>query len=236
MKNLIKVVLFTAGLVTAGHTMAAGGGNMRHANIDSHDQASLQDGARTYMNYCAGCHSLKYMRFNRLATDLGLSDEEVEKNFMFAGGKIQDFITNSMPAKDAAKWFGKVPPDLSLVGRSRGADWLFTYLTGFYVDSDRPVGVNNVAFKDVGMPHVLAGLQGKQTKDKDGVLHVVEGSGSMSTAEYDKTVRNLVNFLSYTGEPIKNYRSSLGWYVLAFLLLMFVITYLLKKEYWKDIH
>lgn len=232
----MKKLLLIIGLLTALILFASGGTSLKQANIDSHDLASLQDGARTYMNYCAACHSLKYMRFNRLGADLQLTDEEIQANLMFRDEKITDFIRNSMPAVDSVNWFGKQPPDLSLVGRSRGADWLYSYLLSFYEDETKAVGTNNTVFKDVGMPHVLAELQGTQIFNKDGHLELIEGSGTLTAGEYDTLVTNLVNFLVYVSEPIKNYRSSLGWKVLAFLLLLFILSLLLKKEYWRDIH
>ena len=231
-----KLFIFVLSLLAGSYSMASGSGSLRHADIDSHDQASLQNGVRVYVNYCQGCHSLQYLRYSRMAEDLGLTKNEVQTNLNFINAKFSGHISSNMPAKDSSSWFGKTPPDLSLVGRSRGKDWLYTYLTGFYKDDSKLTGTNNVAFKDVGMPHVLAGLQGLQTINADGHLVYHEGNGTMTKGEYDKTVLDLVNFLVYASEPIKNTRTSLGIYVILFLLLMFIVSYMLKKEFWKDIH
>lgn len=218
------------------------------ANIDPHDQASLQRGAKIFVNYCMGCHSADFERYNGMGHDIGLSDQQVMQNLMFAGEKIGDYMTIAMPPADAKTWFGTPPPDLSVVARARGVDWLYTYLRSFYLDDKRPFGVNNVVFKDVAMPHVLWELQGwqkpvyKTEKGEDGqpeqVLEKLEivTPGSMSPDDFDATVRDLVNFLSYMGEPAKLERQSLGIKVLLFLAVFFVVAYLLKKEYWKDIH
>ncbi len=232
MINKISALL----LLLPSLAMASGGGvHLDKAPVDLSDMESLQNGAKLFMNYCLSCHSAQFMRYKRMADDLGMSDQEVLDNLVFTGAKIHDTMQVAMPAEQSAKWFGTTPPDLSVISRSRGDDWLYTYLRGFYIDPSRPMGVNNVVFKDVGMPHVLAGLQGNQTLQEDGTL-VVDGSGSMTAAEYDKAVGDLVNFLAYVGEPAKSYRMTLGWYVLGFLLILLVLSYRLKKEYWKDVH
>lgn len=148
---------------------ASGASETLSANIRSDDQISLQSGAKTYMNYCVACHSMKYMRYEQMVEGLGLPPEIVESNLMFTGERITDHITNNLPADDAKSWFGKIPPDLTLIARVRGADWLYTYMKSFYADGKRPFGVNNTLFKDVGMPHVLAPLQGKQVKSNTAV-------------------------------------------------------------------
>jgi ubiquinol-cytochrome c reductase cytochrome c1 subunit len=248
MKKLIFGLLIAAlpGLVLA----AGAGAHLDDANVDVSDKASLQRGAGMYFNYCAGCHSLKYMRYNRLAEDLGLSEEQVMNNLMLVDGKIGDTIQIAMPADAAASWFGVQPPDLSLIARAKknGPDWLYTYLRSFYLDASRPLGVNNIVFPDVGMPHVLWELQGWQeakfdiVTDEQGNQHEefagfeLVKPGSMSPDEYDSAMRDLVNFLTYVGEPGQMARQSLGWKVLLFLALFFVVALLLKKEYWKDIH
>jgi ubiquinol-cytochrome c reductase cytochrome c1 subunit len=158
----IGLLLAIMGLMTNLH--AAGSAETLSANIRSDNQISLQSGAKTYMNYCLACHSLKYMRYETLVDGLGIPAEIVEKNLMFTGNKITDHITNNLPENDSKEWFGKAPPDLTLIARVRGADWLYTYLKSFYADENRPFGVNNSLFKDVGMPHVLAPLQGNQVK------------------------------------------------------------------------
>lgn len=235
MKKMMKKLSVLL-LLLPSFAMAAGGGvPLDKAPIDLSDKESLKNGAKLFMNYCLSCHSAKFMRYKRMADDLGMSDQEVLDNLVYTGAKIHDTMEIAMPADQASKWFGTTPPDLSVISRSRGDDWLYTYLRGFYKDPSRPMGVNNIAFKDVGMPHVLAGLQGNQSLKEDGTL-VVDGSGTMSVEEYDKAVGDLVNFLAYVGEPVKAYRMTLGWYVLGFLLIMLILTYRLKKEYWKDVH
>ena len=241
MKKLILAILVT---VLPGFAVAAGGGiPLDTAPIDTGDRESQARGATTYMQYCLGCHSLKFQRYNRLAEDLGLDDEQL-KALMINTDKPGDTIVNAMPAKQAEQWFGTKIPDLSLVSRSRGSDWLYTYLRGFYAAPSRPLGVNNLLFKDVGMPHVLWELQGlKQpvyTTDEHGQKHIerLETSlpGQLSEAQYDQQVADLVNFLDYVGEPIKQKRARLGFWVLAFIVIFFGLSYALKKEYWRDIH
>lgn len=218
------------------------------ARIDPANKESLQRGARTFVNYCLSCHSAKYQRYNRLARDLGMSETDVLENLMFTGEKIGDTMDIALSAKDAKKYFGAAPPDLTLVARVRGVDWLYTYLRTFYLDDSRPFGVNNLVFDKVGMPHVLWELQGWQKPlyetetDSQGHEHkkvvgleLVE-QGSQTPAEYDRTVRDLVNFLAYMADPVKLERQALGIKVLLFLFVLFIITYLLKKEYWKDVH
>jgi len=241
MKKLIPAILVAA---LPGLALAAGAGiQLDAAPIDSGDRESQARGAETYMQYCLGCHSLKYMRYNRMAADLGLSDEQL-KALMITSDKPGDTIVNAMPAAEAAKWFGTKIPDLSLVSRSRGTDWLYTYLRGFYADPTRPLGVNNLLFKDVGMPHVLWELQGLRNPvyktDEHGqkIIERLEPGlqGQLSEAQYDQTVADLVNFLDYVGEPIKQERLQLGFWVLAFLVVFFGLSYALKKEYWRDVH
>ena len=213
-----------------------------HANYDLSDKASLQNGAKLFMNYCAACHSTKYQRYKRVATDLGISDELMKANLIFTESKIGDLMTNSMTGDDAAKWFGSTPLDLTLEARLKGPDWVYTYLRSFYKDPARPFGVNNTVFRDVGMPHVLEELQGiptaVETISDDGhkTIHIENnGQGEMSTDEFDSAVLDIVNFLVYSGEPNKLERQSMGIWVIAFLILLFIISYFLKKEYWRDI-
>ena len=241
MKKLI-FVLFLAMTPLVG--MAGGGGvPLRAANIDLSDQKALQRGAKYYVNYCYGCHALTYMRYSRLAADLGLSPEAVIENLMFTGDKIGERMNIAMSPGDAERWFGTPPPDLTLVSRSRGVDWLYTYLKSFYVDDTRPLGFNNLVFRDVGMPHVLWELQGPQkavfrSEGNHEVFDKFEslGPGKLTADQYDRLVRDLVAFLAYAGEPIKLERNRIGVWVLLFLAVFFVIAYLLKKEYWKDVH
>jgi ubiquinol-cytochrome c reductase cytochrome c1 subunit len=215
--------------------VASGGAHLDHANNDLTDKESLKRGFDSYINYCLGCHQLQYQRYNRTFEDLGISKEDGAAKYLFSGQKPGEHIKNTMPAKEAAKWFGSAPPDLTLEARLRSPDWIYTYLRSFYVDSARPFGVNNKVFKDVGMPHVLQNLQGVKSIDKDGHLSPATG-GSMTEEEYDNFVRDLVNFFEYVGEPNKLERESLGYWVLGFLFIFFIISYLLKKEYWKDVH
>jgi ubiquinol-cytochrome c reductase cytochrome c1 subunit len=253
MKKFIASVMFalTASLL-ATTAMASGGGvQLEHANVDVHNKGSLQRGVKYYVNYCMGCHSLNYSRYNRIAADLELTDEQVVKNLIFtrdANGDVEKsgaLMKNGMSQKDSAEWFGAPPPDLTLVGRSRGADWIYSYLKAFYVDPTRPMGVNNTVFPNVGMPHVLWELQGLQEKHctKGEGEHAVEHCemktvkpGSMSATEYDQVVRDLTNFLAYVGEPAQSVRKTYGIFALIFLALFAVLAYFLKKEYWKDVH
>ncbi len=241
MKKLIVAFLLAAAPVLG---LASGGGvHLDDADIDLGDQASLQRGARLFVNYCLSCHSAKYQRFNRTARDLGLTEQEVKENLMFVTDKIGDTMTIAMPPADAAEWFGTAPPDLSVIARARGSDWIYTYLRGFYIDDKRPFGVNNVVFKDVGMPHVLWKLQGLQKavfKEVDG-QHVFEKfeqvtPGTMTPEEFDGAMRDLTAFITYVSEPIQMERRAMGKWVLLFIAVFFVLAYLLKKEYWKDVH
>lgn len=223
--------------------LAAGGGcgaiACDKADYDLSNNASLQNGARLYMNYCAGCHETQYQRYGRVAEDLGISSELMEQNLIFTGAKLGEAMKNAMNEEQAAQWFGTTPPDLTLVARVRGADWIYTYLRSFYKDDSRPFGVNNLVFKDVGMPHVLEALQGVPHKleAEDGQLSVEsDGRGEYSDDEYDAAVLDLVNFLVYSSEPIQLERQRLGYWVIGFLLILLVFTYLLKKEYWRDVH
>ena len=246
MKKIITALLIT--LLPALGFASAGGIHLDKADVNIHDQASLQNGAKLFVNYCLSCHSAAYMRYNRMGKDLGLSEEQVTNNLMFAADKIGETMTVAMPANDAKNWFGTKIPDLTVVARARGADWLYTYLRTFYLDPSRPWGVNNATFKDVGMPHVLWELEGlKQPvyethKDHDGnetkriVDYEIVQPGKMSEAEYDNAVRDLVNFMVYMGEPAKLSRYNIGVWVLLFLALLFVVSYAMKKEFWKDVH
>jgi len=243
-KLLIALVAFVPSLVFASGAAV----HLDKANYDLTDKASLQNGAKLFMNYCSACHSTAHQRYQRVATDLGIPDELMKENLIFTDSKIGELMKNSMDKKDAAKWFGNAPLDLTLEARVRGADWIYTYLRSFYKDPTRPFGVNNAVFKDVAMPHVLEELQGiptavfETTVDADGVEHheiiALESNegGEMSSDEYDQAVLDLVNFLVYSGEPNKLERQNLGFWVIGFLIILFVLSYLLKKEYWRDIH
>ena len=239
---LLPALALTAVPVAAQEGEAA----LLHAGTDIRDVNSLQRGARNFMNYCSGCHSLTYLRYNRMAADLRLSEKELA-DLMLNSDNAFDGINSSMPP-DAAQWFGKQPPDLSLTARSRGVDYIYSFLKGFYVDATRMWGVNNLYLPNAAMPDVLADRQGlqkpvfKNESDANGGAHMVlvgvepMSPGALSPQEYDVLVRDIANFLDYAGEPIKANRQSLGVFVMLFLLVGFVLTYLLKKEYWKDVH
>lgn len=220
---------------------------LKSVDIDMKDRAALYRGAETFMARCATCHSAKYMRYGRIADDFGLDKNQL-KALMPPGAKRGDVIHSAMPHDYAKKAFGVVPPDLSLIARVRGADWLYTYLTSFYADPSKRWGVNNLIFPGVSMPHVFAAEQGvpqpvyKQVKKPDGsVDQVVVGikdpaqPGDMSKKDFHKQVRDLVNFMVYMGEPARIKRMEYGPYVLAFLFIFTVLLYLLKREYWRDI-
>ena len=218
MKPYIKIKLIFALTLFAFSVFASGELHLDHANTDISDTASLQNGSKLFMNYCSGCHAISFMRYNRMAKDLSLSDSLVVEHLMFTGEKPGDTITTAMPKEDSAKWFGGPPPDLSLVARSKGTDWIYTYLRGFYEDYSKVFGVNNKALENASMPDVLWSLKERK-----------------SEAEFDQDVRDITNFLDYVGEPAKLIRTSLGIWVLLFLGVLFILTYLLKKEYWKDV-
>lgn len=233
----------------SGAAAASSGAHLEAADVDLHNQASLQRGARNFANYCLNCHSARYMRFDRMGRDLGLDEEMLKENLMFVPGtKVGETMEVAMPKSLATEWFGTAPPDLSLVSRSRGADWLNTYLKSFYVDDERPFGVNNLVFNKVGMPNVLEELQGVQKpiyhdhEAADGsVRKVIDhlelvSEGSMTPDEYNQFVRDLVTYLVYLGEPAQMERRSIGPWVLLFLAVFTVLAYLLKLEYWKDLH
>lgn len=234
----MKTLLLSLLLVSSAALAAGGNVHLDKANYDLSDKASLQRGAQLFMNYCLGCHSQQYQRYSRTFEDLGIPADLGQENLQFTGEKVTDYITNSMPAADAAEWFGAPPPDLTLVGRVRGADWIYTYLRSFYVDKDKKFGVNNVVFPNVGMPHVLLELQGVQAlEEHDGhqQLTLVK-AGSMSPAEYDQAVLDIVNYLRYTGEPFRLESERIGKYALIFVLIFGIFAYLLKKEFWRDVH
>jgi ubiquinol-cytochrome c reductase cytochrome c1 subunit len=205
------------------------------APIDAADHESLQRGARTFVNYCLNCHSANYMRYNRLL-EIGLTEKQIKDNLMLAGEKIGDTMKVAISKKDAAKWFGAAPPDLSVEVRARGADWVYTYMRGFYRDSSRATGWNNTVFDKVGMPHVLYELQGEQELNHETHTLKLVKPGKLSVEEYDVLVGDLTNFMAYMAEPAKHQRNQLGWFVLLFLGVLLVLTYKLKKAYWKEIH
>ncbi len=218
---------------------------LEHMDVYLDNVSSLKRGAKYFVNYCSGCHSLKYMRYSRLAEDLDLTIQQVEKNLIFTGRKIGDTMITAMRGSDAEKWFGNAPPDLSVEARAQGVDWLYTYLKTFYLDNTRPFGVNNLAYPDVAMPQVLGVLQGwqkpvykKHSGDEEPVIDHLKLAqpGLMNPEEYDRVVRDLVTFLAYVGEPTQFTRERVGLGVLLLLAVLLVLSYLLKKEYWKDVH
>jgi ubiquinol-cytochrome c reductase cytochrome c1 subunit len=239
---MIAVVLLPVGAMAQEQEIA-----LLRADTDINNVDSLQRGARNFMNYCSGCHSLKYLRYNRMAQDLNITDKELAANLMFTSGKAFDPINSAMPS-DAEGWFGKQPPDLSLVARAKGRDYIYSFLHGFYADSTRIWGVNNLYLPNAAMPHVLAERQGlqkpvfKNVPDDHGGARVVlvdvaaMTPGAMKPEEYDQFVRDIVNFLDYAAEPVKAKRQSMGIFVTLFLLVFLAFALLLKKEYWKDVH
>lgn len=250
-KHLLGVILlaFSSQLMAAGAAIP-----LDKAPVDLHDKESLKRGAEIFATNCLSCHAADYMRYNRIGTDLGMSDEEVSDKLISTRGadgektKVGELMKIAMDNDYSKEAFGTKIPGLTVIARARGADWLYTYLRTFYLDDSRPMGVNNLAFPDVGMPHVLWEQQGLQKAnfrtemDKDGnekrhfeSMEIVE-AGSMSVEEYDAYVGDLVNFMVYMAEPVQVERKSLGVKVIIFLLIFAVIAYLLKKEYWKDVH
>ena len=239
MKKILIALLFAPLMA-----LAAGG----NVHLDKwpgsvSDKAALQNGAKLFVNYCLNCHGASFLRYKNLQ-ELGLSEQQVKENLMFTSDKIGELMQVAARYDEQKQWFGASPPDLSIVARARGnpgnaaagADWLYTYLRTFYRDENRPTGWNNIAFDAVGMPHVLWELQGSQVMNP--TTHKLELAvpGKLAPAEFDKAVSDLVGFMVWMGEPQQEYRRTLGWFVLAFLALLFVVAYALKKEYWKDIH
>ncbi len=237
-------------ILAAAPAWALGAGSkvpLDEANIDPNNVQSLQRGARLFVNYCLSCHSAALMRYERMGQDLGIDEKLVSENLMFTGGKVGELMTVATHDEDSKEWFGTVPPDLSVIARARGVDWLYTYMRSFYRDDSKIIGVNNLVFPDVGMPHVLWELQGWQEpvittdKDHDGVerkvitLELAE-PGLLEPHEYDRAVRDLVNFLDYMGEPAKYERRELGVKVIMFLVFFLVVAYLMKRDYWRDVH
>lgn len=246
--RLASVAVFSVGALVAQPAVASSGGDLLPFSADSGNIASVQRGARNFMAYCAGCHSMKYLRYNRIGEDLGIPEDVLKKNLMFTSDKSGDPITVAMP-KDSEAWFGRIPPDLSLETRARGADWVYTYLNSFYLDESRPLGVNNTVLVGASMPHVLWELQGWQKPAAHDAAADAHGSGhgagpkfeqvtegSLKPAEYQAFVADLVNFMDYASEPGKQARIATGLKVMLYLFGLLVLTYLLKKEFWRDVH
>lgn len=257
MKGLVLALLLSPLMVIASE-----GAHMESAQVDLSDKASLQRGAGLYMNYCSGCHSLSYQRYSRMAEDLGLTQEQVEQNLIQSDAKIGETMDTGMDPQAAAAWLGKAPPDLSVVARTKaeGADWIYNYLRSFYVDESRPMGWNNSVFPGASMPHVLWEMQGVQhavTEPKHKSASGEEATcakgefngacitgftipesqkGTLDAEEYDRVARDISAFLAYVGEPAAIKRESMGVWVVLFLAFFTFLAYLLKLEYWRDVH
>ena len=247
MKYFLSGIALTLGLLVGTLPAHAQGGKaeLMKSGADVRDQASLQRGARLFFNYCVGCHSLKYMRYSRMAEDLGLTESEVMQNLDFTGAKFQDPIISPMPAALANTAFGKAPPDLSLEVEAKGADWVYSYLNSFYLDPHSPIGWNNTVLLNASMPFPLWELQGMQTAvvapAADGQGATVEKlvllhPGKMTPAQFQQSTRELTSFLQYVSEPAALQRHHYGIWVLLFLALFTFLALLLKKEFWKDVH
>ncbi|MDD5056315.1 MAG: cytochrome c1 [Sideroxydans sp.] len=230
-------------LLMPAMAIANTGVHLDKAPSNLNDKASLQRGAQFFAANCLACHSASYMRYNRLM-DIGMSEAEI-KAILPEGSKMGSTMQAVMASADAKAAFGVAPPDLSVTARARGTDWVYTYLRSFYTDPTRPSGVNNLVFPGVGMPNIMAGYQGEQVLEveKHGgaaghevqVLKLVS-PGAMTPAQFDATVGDLVNFLDFMSEPAKMVRYKLGYIVLGFLFLLLILSYALKKEFWKDVH
>ncbi|MGI9238162.1 MAG: cytochrome c1 [Woeseiaceae bacterium] len=246
-KSLASLMALAVCFASAQGVAAGGGADMAPADIDPDNVSSLQRGARNFMNYCFGCHSAQYVRYKTIGKYLGLSDEQLVDNLMFNADKTFETIQASMPADDAKRWYGVAPPDLSLTARSKGVDYVYNFLKGFYVEAESPTGVNNLVLAGTSMPHVLWELQGYQTanfsthENEDGsVVTTFEGfetlsAGAMDAEDYEDFVRDTVNFLAYISEPIRSDRRKLGVWVLMFLIFFFILASMLKKQIWKDV-
>ena len=243
MVKACRLIAILAAFCVSSDALSAGGAKLEPAGNDVDNVVSLQRGARNFMNYCSGCHSASYVRFNNVARGLGLTEDEVIQNLMFNAEKTFETIRAAMPTADAARWFGQAPPDLSLMARARGTDYIYNFLKGFYLDPDSPTGVDNLVLGGTSMPHVLWELQGLQ----DAVFEPDEAGnqmferfarvsqGTLSPEAFDEVVRDIVNFLDYISEPMQLERRAIGMRVIAFLLVFLVLAYLLKKEIWKDV-
>jgi ubiquinol-cytochrome c reductase cytochrome c1 subunit len=230
MKNFLLLVA----LLPASLWGAETGYRLDRSPHEATDLVSLQSGAKLYVNYCLGCHSVQYMRYGGLS-EIGLTEQQIKDNLMFTADKVGEAMKGPMEPKSGKQWFGVAPPDLSVVSRSRGADWLYTYLRTFYRDPKTTTGWNNAVYQNVAMPHALWTLQGERAYDRDKRQWRELSKGALSQVEYDMAVRDLVNFLAYVGEPAAAERKAIGIVVMFILGILFILTYLLKKEYWKDV-
>jgi len=246
-KRYFSIIALAFGLFVGGTSavMAEEGPELPPAGTNVRDTASLQRGAKLFFNYCVGCHSLKYVRYSRIAEDLGLSEQDVMDNLNFTGAKFGETVVSHMPEDSAKEWFGKAPPDLSLEVRAKGQDWVFNYLNSFYLDPTRPVGWNNTVFANASMPNPLWELQGVQVAvkgkpDAQGEAEVekleLAQPGRMTPEQFRGATRDLTAFLEYAAEPAALQRQSMGVWVILFLAGFTFLAYMLKHEYWKDVH
>jgi ubiquinol-cytochrome c reductase cytochrome c1 subunit len=240
MKRLLAVTLAAVSLTVGA---SEGQTPIQSVDIDVFDRDSVRRGAEFYVNYCQGCHSLKHIRYSRLAADYDIGDEIMQSNFLLGERKMHETLQSAMKQEDSERWFGAPAPDLSLAARARGANWIYSYLQGFYVDPSRPTGVNNLYLPNVAMPNVLGGLQGLQKPvishegGMEFVAHLeLDKPGSMTPDQFDEALTDLMNFLVYVSEPSMLQRLPLGKYVLGFMVLLTYLLYRVKKEYWKDVH
>ena len=246
-KRIASLLVLGACFVGSQGMAAGGGTHLEPANIDLDNVASLQRGARNFMNYCSGCHSAQYVRYSTIGKQLNLSEEQLTDNLMFNAEKTFETIKSAMPVDDAARWFGQPPPDLSLMARARGADYVYNFLKGFYVSAESPSGSNNIVLAGTSMPNVLWELQGYQQanfshheNDDGSVTTTFEGfeslsAGNMDAEQFDEFVRDTTNFLAFIAEPIRQDRRKLGVWVLMFLIFFLILAIQLKKEIWKDV-
>jgi len=229
MRFFIIIFLFISPLSFSAENI-----ELSKAPVDLTDNLSLQRGAKIFTNYCLNCHSAKYMRYSNLQ-DIGLSAETIKNDLLFTGNKIGDTMSVNMSMKDSKKWFGAAPPDLSVVARSRGADWIYSYMRGFYRDPTRPMGWNNTVYVNSAMPHILWELEGEKILNPKTKKLEKFSPGKLNAKEYDATIADLTNYLVYMSEPDQLKRKKMGYYVIGFLLLLLFLTIKLKKEYWRDI-
>ncbi|MEO0575908.1 MAG: cytochrome c1 [Pseudomonadota bacterium] len=249
-KLVIVVSIVIMGVVSAGSAIAAGGSvALDHADNNVANTDSLQRGMSNFMNYCSGCHSAKYVRYNTLGEALGLSDEQLINNLMFNADKTHETINVAMRESDAQAWFAQVPPDLSLIARSKGADHIYTFLRSYYADSSSRTGWNNTLVAGVSMPHVLWELEGVKVPGhaddahdgeddghgSDKPAYDVVSAGALASEDYDQFVRDTVNFLAFISEPVQLQRQKIGVWVMAFLIIFGLLAYMLKKEIWKEV-
>lgn len=242
-----KFVLILLATLVSGSALAAGGyANLMDAKVDVSDEASLQRGAQLFANNCMGCHAAKFVRWNALPEELGVSMELIEENLIWDSSyEAGDVMNAAMRPEDGSSWFGAAPPDLSLTARSRGADWVYTYLNSFYVDPDASIGWNNTLLQNASMPHVLWQLQGVPEpvyEEQSGTMKVADirlpeaQQGSMTPAEYEQATRDITNFMAFMAEPVRAKRQELGVWVIGFLLIFTILAYFMKREYWRDVH